>query len=368
MEVQFSLRFASDLAIDEDDMVKDNAIKRRTVFGLTLCALALVACEESATEPGAMTATPGDAATAASGTWIKRTNLWNEERWGHTSAVVRGADRRFTLYVIGGSSAGFPQPSGPTSQALSRVQAYDVAGNSWSPRKSLPMDLYKTNGAGVIKGKIYVSGGRRSGDKRYEQVLLVYDPTTNTWARRRDMPFASWGGVTGVIDNRLYVLTCAEEEDCSEHSKLLLYRYDPSTDEWTFLSITPVPLGRAMGGVIGGKLYATGGPSGTLVAYDPATNSWSTKASLPRKRWSGAGVAFEGKLYVLGGFEQHADGTRQPVRTTSIYNPGTNTWMTGTPMPSDRFDFAASRVVVNGEPRIQVVGGRRPGNNLQYMP
>lgn len=349
-------------------MVKDTTIKRRTALALTLGVSALAACTESATEPGPTTGAPAEAVAAATGTWLKRTNLWNEERWGHTSAVVRGADRRFTLYVIGGSSTGFPQPSGPTSNALSRVQAYDVAGNFWFPRKSLPMDLYKTNGAGVINGKIYVSGGRRSGDKRYEQVLLVYDPGTNTWTRKRDMPFAGWGGVTGVLGNRLYVLTCVEEEDCWEHSNPLLYRYDPSTDEWTFLSVTPVPLGLPMGGFIGGKLYATGGPSGALMAYDPATNSWTAKASLPGRRWSAAGLAFEGKLYVLGGFEEQADGTRRSVRTTSIYDPGTNSWTTGTPMPSDRFDFAASRVVVNGEPRIQAVGGRRPGNNLQYIP
>lgn len=74
-----------------------------------------------------------------------------------------------------------------------------------------------------------------------------------------------------MIVNQLDVLTCASEEDCDEFSRLLLYRYDPATDLWTFLSVTEVPLGSPMGGVIGGKLYATGDPSGSLVAYDPVT-------------------------------------------------------------------------------------------------
>ena len=333
-----------------------------------LCALTLAGCGETSTEPGTTFAAHEGAEPAAVGSWVRRTNLWNEERWGHAAAVVRGNDGRFTLYVMGGSSTSFPQPSGPTSNALTRVQAYDVAANSWSGRKSLPLDLYRTNGAGVIGGKIYVSGGRRSGDKRYEQALLVYDPATNTWTRKRDMPYATWGGVTGVIGNQLYVLTCASEEDCSEHSSLILFRYDPPTDQWTELSVTPVALGLPMGGVIGGKLYATGGPSGALLAYDPVTNSWSTKASLPNRRFSAAGVAFGGKLYVIGGFREVQDGVREAVRTTSIYDPATNSWSNGAPLPTHRFDFTASRVVVDGEPRIQAVGGPRPGNNLQYIP
>jgi hypothetical protein len=37
-------------------------------------------------------------------------------------------------------------------------------------------------------------------------------------------------------------------------------------------------------------------------------------------------------------------------------------------MPTARGDFTASRVVVDGTPRIEAVGGARPGNNVQYVP
>lgn len=37
-------------------------------------------------------------------------------------------------------------------------------------------------------------------------------------------------------------------------------------------------------------------------------------------------------------------------------------------MPIARISFAGSRVVLNGQPRIEVVGGSRPGNNLAYTP
>jgi N-acetylneuraminic acid mutarotase len=68
----------------------------------------------------------------------------------------------------------------------------------------------------VIGGKIYVSGGRVSGDKRCLQTLFVYDPATNRWTRKQDMPNVAWGGVTGVLNDQLYVLTCEVQEDCDE--------------------------------------------------------------------------------------------------------------------------------------------------------
>ena len=55
-------------------------------------------------------------------------------------------------------------------------------------------------------------------------------------------------------------------------------------------------------------------------------------------------------------------------RQTSIYNPVTKTWSLGAPLPTGRSTLAASKVFVNGQPRIEVVGGSRPGNNLQYTP
>ena len=42
---------------------------------------------------------------------------------------------------------------------LAKVTAYNVATNTWTDRRPLPVPLAWSNGAGVINGKIYVSGG-----------------------------------------------------------------------------------------------------------------------------------------------------------------------------------------------------------------
>jgi N-acetylneuraminic acid mutarotase len=327
--------------------------------------VAALGCREDADSPTEPTLATHPSASL-SNSWVTRANLPNVERWGLTSAVVPNASGQSIFYAIGGSST--PSlGSATTTGTTAKVHAYNVATNTWTLRRMMPLDLYKTNGTGVIDGKIYVSGGRTAGEKIYRRALLVYDPVTNIWTRKRDMPIATWGGITGVIGNQLYVLTCEEQEDCGEHVRLGLYRYDPTTNQWSYLSTTEIALGRPMGGVMGGKLYATGGPAGALVAYDPVTNQWTTKAPMPRPRRNGAGVALGGRLYILGGFERVEDSLRL-VRKTSVYDPTTDRWTDLARMPTARYDFAASRVVVNGRPRIEAVGGLRPGNNVQYVP
>lgn len=333
------------------------------ILALGGALLAVTACDPMNTEPESTEAIPGTppALAAAPNTWLTRTAMPGTERWGHTSAVVSNSAGQPILYVIGGSG----HPSGP---ALATVQAFDFAVNTWSTKAPMPLALFQTNGAGVIDGKIYVSGGVEMGDKQYRQTLFVYDPAANTWSRKRDMPTETWGGVTGVIDGKLYVLTCDVEDDCYAFTRMALYRYDPATDQWTLLSVTPRALGDPMGGVIGGKLYATGGPSGELVVYDPVTNTWTQKASLPVGRAWGAAAVIAGKLFILGGFERLADGSHIEVRKTTMYIPAKDLWREKAPMPTHRLHFAAAKAVVNGQARIVAVGGPRPGNHLQYVP
>jgi N-acetylneuraminic acid mutarotase len=80
--------------------------------------------------------------------------------------------------------------------------------------------------------------------------------------------------------------------------------------------------------------------------YDPATNTWqssndpgSTLAPLPQARGGGGkAVFFGGEFYVLGGETLNGAGAT-PAGTydrVDIYNPWTNTWRLGPPMPTAR--------------------------------
>jgi N-acetylneuraminic acid mutarotase len=336
----------------------------------TIGVLAFAACGENAMEPEPTKTLPSTppAFAVASNSWITRADLPSTERYWMATAAVNNAVGQSVLYVIGGkTSASDAESSGGS---LSKVQAYNVATNTWSFKASLPKPLYWMNGAGVINGKIYVSGGVAS-YHNHRAELYMYNPAANTWSRKHDMPHPAWRGVTGVINNQLYVLPGCDQDETGNCLLLVpfgFYRYNPATDRWTKLPTPPSRRINGIAGVIGGKFYVAGGSDGIhgltrVDVFDPATNRWTTRTPMPEFRTWAAGAALQAKLYVIGGVDPGGF-----TRKTSVYDPATDTWTDKALTPTARHAIAASRVVLNGQGRIELVGGTRPGNNVQYIP
>jgi N-acetylneuraminic acid mutarotase len=323
-----------------------------------LVLLATVGCQDdsrSPTEPGAGSlATPQLA--LGSNTWVARKDM-PSDRNDFALATVPNASGQSILYVMGGHS--------PGGGGVSQVNAYNVATNTWTWRAQMPVPVFKSNGAGVIGGKIYVSGGAVN-FYNYSAALQVYDPAKNVWIRKRDLPAAGAFGLTGVIDGKLYVLTGCGGTPC------FFFRYDPASDHWTSLPTPIQPHVDGVGGVIGNKLYVVGGGAWgdgtTLEAYDPATNQWTAKGRIPERRYSSASVVMGNRLHVIGGSVDGPDGVIRQTRTHLAYDPAKNIWITKAPLPSSAHALAvAGKVFLNGLPRIEFVGGSRPGNNWQYI-
>ncbi len=330
-------------------------------WALVMLGLTLAACSENRiTEPSsrALSDELDLAAAAVSGRWITRADMVSTTRFGVATATVPNSAGQSVLYAMGGTTE--------SRGSLSRVLAYNVATNTWSWKAPMPVPLFRSNGAGVVGGKIYISGGFNR-TWRLNWSFLMYDPTTNRWTEKKPPPSPTYDGVTGVINNRLYVATSCEDPDCVPQGRLL-YRYNPATDQWATLAPPPrLGFGIRVGGAIGGKLYVTGGGQGVGV-YDPATNQWTVRtASSPDLGIVQAGTVSNGRLYWFGRPEQNADGSVRPG-STHVYNPTTNTWARLASMPSARGGMAAGRVVLNGQARIHLVGGPRPGNNLAFVP
>jgi N-acetylneuraminic acid mutarotase len=294
-------------------------------------------------------------------------------RTHHVAGVASNASGQQLLYAIGGFDPG----TGP----VPAVEAYNIATDSWASRAPLPVALTQMNGAGNIGGKLYVSGGfldEGSAGFHWQRSLFVYDPATNTWSRKADMPKRTAQGITGVIGGKLYVLigTC---EDCAVTNPPRLFRYDPLTNRWdATLPSAPFAHVRGAGGVINGKFYVAGGrgrdqrDSNKLDVYDPATNRWSTLAPMPTARSGAAGAVMGGKLFVIGQSNVEPGESQNQVEA---YNPATNTWTTRTPLPGvGRGDLAAGRVILEGRAHILAVGGTdvegsEPGDvNQAYTP
>jgi N-acetylneuraminic acid mutarotase len=223
---------------------------------------------------------------------------------------------------------------------LARVDAFDLATNTWSRRAPLPAPRSELNGASAINGRVYVSGGRGVSGAQV-RTLFVYDPSTDTWGRKADMPRAGGCGTQAVIGALLYVTT-----DCglSGADTTRFYRYDPVTNAWTTLASPPDNFNDyGVSGAIGGKFYLAG--AGALfVVYDPATKRWTQRAFTVHPERDMCGAVLNGKLFVAGGLDaSNAEaGLPGAVRTLRVYDPATNKWHLRALMPTPQWDAAGA--------------------------
>ncbi|HEX6434356.1 MAG TPA: kelch repeat-containing protein [Gemmatimonadales bacterium] len=249
-------------------------------------------------------------------------------RFGAEAATLDGV-----IYVVGGQTF--------ARNGLSRVEAYDVASNTWSTVQPLPNPRFLMNGVSAIAGRLYVAGGH-NGRSEPVRTLYVYNPRTNTWSSKADLPVGGGCGAQGVIDGELYVYVGCSSGSEPPH----FYRYNRVTDRWTTLAPPHSDHHLGEGGAVAGKFYLVGSRSGVITedlleVYDPATNTWTFKASMPEP--SGqvmSSAVLNGKLYVAGGVEE--DGTAHAQATLRVYDPRTNTWTVKAPMPTSRSWSAAA--------------------------
>lgn len=333
---------------------------------LTLGTLGLTACGEPTTQPNTVEDQPSVPQLAVtSNTWLTRRDM-PLDLYEQAVAVVPNATGQSILYAIGGGKADSPYNGAPIP--MGEVRAYNVATNTWTSKQDMPVARWGMR-AGVINGKIYVTGGfTKAGWATGAMAsLFVYDPASNSWTQKRNMPAAGGGGMSGVIRGRLYVYTFNYS---SGNVVNYFFRYNPTTNSWTKLP-TPTTLWEAGGGVMYDKLYLIGYASGDpsrLFEYDPSTNQWAERP-LPDFASGLVGtsmtVVMGARLYLFGG------------RDTFIYEPLSDTWQTKPLLTTfsywDAYRLTAARVFLNGKPRVEVIGGFRdwpgsPGNNQQYIP
>ncbi len=134
-------------------------------------------------------------------------------------------------------------------------------------------------------------------------------------------------------------------------------RYDPQSNTWERVAPLPAELDHVQGVKLGGKIYYVGGLSGpatqanTVYVYDPATDSFDKGAPMPAGRGRGAGGVgvYNGKIYYAGG--KH---NGKAVPWFDRYNPATERWTKLPNMPRPRDHFQG--VVVDG--KFYAIGGR----------
>jgi len=270
-------------------------------------------------------------------------------RYGLSAGVIDGK-----LYVAGGAYG-----ANTAFSVLNTLEIYNPSTNSWTTGAPMPTARV-SHAVAVLDGKLYAVGGTVSYQGPALNTVEIYDPSTNTWTTGTPMPTARWHPAVGVIGGKLYVVGGCDS-DLNVYNTMDIF--DPVTNTWSMGAPMPTARDRAACGVIGSKLYVAGGRRGargtaetffsTLEIYDATTNTWATGTSLPTPRQAPVGEVLNGKFYVLGGHNN----TVGSMATVSIYDPDKNTWSAGTAMPAARNGLAAG--VVGAD--LLAVGGENYG-------
>ncbi|MGC1472267.1 MAG: malectin domain-containing carbohydrate-binding protein [Psychroserpens sp.] len=135
---------------------------------------------------------------------------------------------------------------------------------------------------------------------------------------------------------------------------------DPTDCTWNALASSTLSKVESQSVKINDKLYTLAGflsglqITGATEIYDPATNSWTNGAPMPTPVTHMGAVAVGDEIWILAGFAGNHPGVA--TNLVQIYNTVTNTWSAGPSLPNPRGSGAAA--YSNG--KIYFFGGLLP--------
>lgn len=198
--------------------------------------------------------------------------------------------------------------SKPSGLPAYGVSVFDPVTGNWdriNPVPKYPDGLPLFCQLTSSEGKLVLMGGWDPVSYEPVKDVFVYDFTTRSWRRGKNMPEARSFFAAGELDGRVYV---AGGHDESKNALSSARVYDVRSDEWTELARMNLERDECQGVVIGSDFWVVGGYrtesqgsfEGSAESYVPETGEWrrvedAWRASqCPR---SCVGVAKDSKLF-----------------------------------------------------------------------
>ena len=212
-----------------------------------------------------------------------------------------------TLYVVNGGKIA---PS-----YLNRVWAYDPATDTWSSRAAVPVGC-QAAAACAIGDKIYVVGGVTGDPQTAIPDLHIYNVGTNVWSSGASMLGPRAFLAVAAVGGTVYAFGGDKVDHIGPFGNpgpsgaiRIVEAYDPDTNTWTRKADLPNAVESAGAVAIGGTIYVVGGGTSAACAsalsfvqvYDPATDTWVSDTDLPSPETAGGVAAVGGAIYVAGG-------------------------------------------------------------------
>jgi len=196
----------------------------------------------------------------------------------------------------------------------------------WVSGPALPVVLQEIS-AVTIDDRIWVVGGFEA--RGEVATVRILDPITATWSLGPPLPVARHHVALATLGGDLYVLGGMETIRFSNVDDAWVLRR--GADTWTPIAPLPEERGAGIAGVVEGRIIIVGGQGrgglrpATLL-YDPDTDTWSGGAPIPTPREHLAGFVHDGEVWALGG---RALSLSSNFDVVEIYDPATDSWRTG---------------------------------------
>jgi len=327
-------------------------------------------------------AVPAAFAQAAASAGPTAANPWFQGApFPEASEEVLGATAGGKLYVFAGLAPGW--------KPKAMVMEYDPSANQWAKKR--PMRLASHHVAfASLNDKIYAFGGFAfpgSGPPGWNPVNTAweYDPATDAWKELAPLPTRRGAASAGVVNGKIYVTGGANSlpgmtengiHPARPHNVVAtVEEYDPATNSWK--TVRPLLLARNHHAAVGAadKLYVIGGRVGgafissasnnvdLVEMYDPASDLWTPRARMPTARSAiGAGV-YNSNILVAGG-EGQDQRFLAAFKAVEAYDTALNRWQILPSMPRPRHGLAVGAI---GNRLYTVSGdGQSAGNGMSH--
>ncbi|WP_276371669.1 kelch repeat-containing protein [Chryseolinea sp. H1M3-3] len=228
--------------------------------------------------------------------------------------------------------------------------------NVWTRMSDFPGEARFEAQSFTINGKGYLVGGYSSNQYNHYtsyRDVWEYNPDSDEWTRKNDVPGIFAIMKISVIDTKAYVFT---------QSTVQFWMYDPFNDTWTRKADFPGGYRSSTSTfTIGGKMYVTCGREkigptyyNDAWEYDPVTDAWTQLADLLfGARYFSLACATSQHGYLAYGY-YNIDTLNEFLE----YDPKIDTWKEKTPVPFPSFVFSsqtANAVTINDKPFIQSI-------------
>jgi N-acetylneuraminic acid mutarotase len=259
-------------------------------------------------------------------TWTPKTDMQEARSWLATCAV------NGKIYVIGGGKS-------VLGVGLSTVDEYNPETDAWTPKTDMPTKRFVLS-ASAVNGKIYAIGGKPAHGVAPLTTVEEYDPATNTWTTKADMKTARFGLSTCAVNGKIYAIGGSPASESPYPGLATVEEYDPATDTWTTKTDMPARRAYFSTSVVNGKIYAIGGgrdlaTSGlsTVEEYDPVADTWTPKTDMPTARFLLSTSTVNDRIYAIGGAvtDWNSSSRWQGCSTLEEYNPSTDPTSVGNP-------------------------------------